>query len=65
MKTNKFRGEKDTNTIRLWRRIEKEYSIRCKTDFSDLTGDLTIIMMRQPHETSKDKKLDKATANER
>ena len=36
VKTNKFRREKDTNTIRLWRCIEKECKIRRNTDFSDL-----------------------------
>jgi hypothetical protein len=35
VKRNKFRREKDTKTIRLWRCIEKECKIRCNTDFSD------------------------------
>jgi len=36
VKTNKFRREKDTKSVRLWRCIEKECKIRCNTDFSDL-----------------------------
>ena len=35
-KRNKFKREKDTKTIKLWRCIEKECKIRCNTDFSDL-----------------------------